>query len=80
VLHRISTPHDGFHTAVFLHMGEDINALMFASYQWPEVLNSREQFQVLYCGKSGLSGNMRKLIADGELVMQALEAAIKPGL
>ncbi len=53
---------------------------MSASYQWPEVLNSRKQFQLLYCGKSGLPGTMRKLIAAGELVLQALEAAIKPVL
>lgn len=78
VLQRISTPHDGFHAAVTLQMGASTNEPFTATYDWQQVLAAREQFQVLYYGKMGLSTNMLQLLDDSESVLKELESVIKP--
>jgi len=78
MLARVSTPHDGFHAAIYVNpdFGEAGESLL-ARYDWDRLPEAREQFQVLLYGKTALSRNIEELIIRGEAVMAELEAATK---
>ena len=71
---RISAPHDGFHEAIYINPDYQLEGQFFLShYDWNRLPAAREQFQVLYYGKSSLSGNMAELIVRGENVLAEIK-------
>lgn len=76
VLDRISTPHDGFHDAIYVNPNLKKEGEPFLyDYDWNRLPNTRAQFQVLLYGKLGLSSNMDELIAKGETVLAEIDKA-----
>jgi hypothetical protein len=76
LLLRISTPHDGFHTAIHVNSDYDSSGNNFLErYDWDQLIDAREQFQVILYAKLGLSQQIAELIKLGEVVLAELEAA-----
>jgi hypothetical protein len=76
LLLRISTPNDGFHAAIHVNPDYDASGNNFlARYDWDELIDAREQFQVILYAKLGLSRQIGELITLGEAVLTELDAA-----
>lgn len=78
LLARASAPHDGFHDAI--HLNPDYSPAspnLLASYDWPLIAGTRQQFQVLLYGKLGLSAGIDEEIVRGEAVLAEIENARK---
>lgn len=78
VLDRISTPHDGFHDAI--HVNPDLSrtsANRLIDYDWALLPTTRQQFQVLLYGKTGLDFIIDQQITRGETVLAEIEKARK---
>ena len=76
VLERISTPHDGFHDALYVnpdyapHSGN-----ILSRYDWSQIAGTRQQFQVIFYGKLGLKANIDEEIVRGEAVLAEIAKA-----
>ena len=74
-LQRISTPNDGFHDAVIINPDSFLEQQPVATYNWDNLPNSRQQFQVLLYAKTGLSSTMEQLMVDAESVLSEINKA-----
>jgi hypothetical protein len=79
VLDRISTPHDGFHEAVQINPGfsRESGRNPVFDYDWNLIPATRQQFQVLLYGKTGLQAGIDQQITRGETVLAEIEKARK---
>jgi hypothetical protein len=78
-LQRVSTPNDGFHDAIIINPDSFINpgSAPLSSYDWDKLPATRQQFQVLLYGKTGLSTTMKQLIVDAGLILKEIEVVLK---
>lgn len=76
-LQRVSTPNDGFHTAVIINPELFLEQGLVATYDWDKLPEARQQFQVLLYAKTGLSSTMKQLMVDAELVLKEINLALK---
>ena len=76
VLARISTPHDGFHDALFVNPDYKSNSdNLLSHYDWDQIADMRQQLQVFFYGKLGLKANLDEEIVRGEAVLAEIKKA-----
>jgi hypothetical protein len=76
VLARVSTPHDGFHDALYVNPDFAPNSgNLLNRYDWSQIAGTRQQFQVIFYGKLGLKANIDEEIVRGEAVLAEIEQA-----
>lgn len=77
-LARVSTPDDGFHDAIYINPDySSPEDLFLDKYDWSQIAETRQQFQVILYGKLGLKDGIEEQIVRGETVLAELEKALK---
>jgi hypothetical protein len=78
ILARVSSPHDGFHDAIYANPDyPDSSDILLDRYDWELIPATRQQFQVILYGKLGLSYGLEEQIVRGEAVLAEIEKARK---
>lgn len=78
VLTRVSTPHDGFHDAIYVNPDySDGSGILQDRYDWEKLAGARQQFQVIFYGKAGIDQGIAEQILLGEAVLAEIEKARK---
>ena len=76
ILDRVSSPGEGFHDAIYVNPDHGPpDAPLLDAYDWEKMPATRQQFQVLYYGKSGLTRILAQLELEAEAVLEKVEEA-----
>ena len=68
-LNRVSTPHDGFHEAVYLNPDFQEDGAFMTKYDWESIAGMRKQQQVLLYAKLTLSNSLEKLKELADIIL-----------
>lgn len=77
LLQRISEPHSGLHKAIYVNPNFETYADILYKYNWDDIPATREQYQILLYGKTGIAESMEHVITIGETVLSEIKAAQK---